>query len=107
MFISLLVNNIFCFNLEYLLKAYEDKISAKEIEKDEHQCKVIDKFMQLDSQLKGYKITKPNFLSKVSIHFSLYFLNHCIIHSSFDLAQISPTSKVCICGVQLDVVKPC
>ncbi|XP_074601269.1 AFG1-like ATPase isoform X2 [Brevipalpus obovatus] len=87
-----------------LLHLYEKKAQSKEIEKDEHQYKVINSLMQLDEHLRGYKIAKPSFFSKLAkinppkrlerIHFHSFMLDvHAKIHEQKKRVTRSSSSK--------------
>uniref|UniRef100_T1K7K4 AAA+ ATPase domain-containing protein n=1 Tax=Tetranychus urticae TaxID=32264 RepID=T1K7K4_TETUR len=62
--LCLLVDNVKKTD-DSFLSVYERKVKNKEIESDEYQLRVAKTFQEIDEQLKGYKLIKSNFLSKI------------------------------------------
>ena len=62
--LCLLVDNVKKTD-DSFLSVYERKVKNKEIEPDEYQLRVAKTFQEIDEQLKGYKLIKSNFLSKI------------------------------------------
>ncbi|XP_025016381.1 protein AFG1-like [Tetranychus urticae] len=62
--LCLLVDNVKKTD-DSFLSVYERKVKNKEIESDEYKLRVAKTFQGVDEQLKGYKLIKSNFSSKI------------------------------------------